>query len=125
MKATPLGMNISKVRIARGLNISELAKLSDVGYATIHDIESGKKANLTTDVLVKISKVLNVSSDILLGIHKERRTMNEKLEYMYENMTLDKKALNELEIQILKHNVQQAIMYIRMIRANDKGDRNV
>lgn len=123
MKTTLLGTNISKVRIARGLNISELAKLSDVGYATIHDIESGTKANLTTDVLVKISKALNVSSDILLGIHKERKTISEKLEYIYENMTLDKKALNKLEIQILKHNVHQAIMYIRMIRANDEGDK--
>lgn len=70
MEISILGKNIEKLRTAKGWSKSKLKELSNVGYATIHDIESGKTQNLNTATINKLAIALNVTPNILLGIEE-------------------------------------------------------
>lgn len=63
-----VGENIRMIREERNITKAELARSIDVSPAYITMIENGKKENLSTNVLVSISKALNVTvNDLISG----------------------------------------------------------
>ena len=58
-------------RIKKGLSIKQLAELSGVGLTSVAGIENGSwKKRIGIDVIVKLSKALNISIDDLV-VEKE------------------------------------------------------
>ena len=62
-----LGENIKRLRIQKGLSRTELAHKSSVNYRSIENIEKGKTKNPGIVAVQKISEVLEVPVDVLLG----------------------------------------------------------
>lgn len=57
-------------RIKKGLSIKELAELSGVGLTSVARIESGNWKKIGIDIIVKLSKALDISIDDLV-VEKE------------------------------------------------------
>ncbi|MDB2104820.1 MULTISPECIES: helix-turn-helix domain-containing protein [Clostridium] len=57
-------------RIKKGLNQNELAKLSGVSLTSVTGIESGSWNKIGIDIIVKLSKALDISVDDLV-VEKE------------------------------------------------------
>jgi transcriptional regulator with XRE-family HTH domain len=71
-----LGKNIKKYREAAGLNQQKLAELLGVLRPTISQIENGER-KLTAGELIKVSKIFNISTEILLDPTKEPQVVLE------------------------------------------------
>ncbi len=54
-----LGENIKNSMKKNGLSINKLSKLSNIGYATLHDIIFHKTVNPRIDTISKIATALN------------------------------------------------------------------
>ncbi len=61
-----IGLNIKKLRRARGISQDRLSKLADVSYNSIIKIENSRTSNPTIATLLKIAQGLNVSMEELL-----------------------------------------------------------
>ncbi|MDH6116762.1 XRE family transcriptional regulator [Kitasatospora sp. GAS204B] len=62
-----LGANLKRVRIQRGLSLSELSRRSKIGKATLSQLESGA-GNPTIETVFSLSRVLEVPiSDLVEG----------------------------------------------------------
>lgn len=61
---------IKKIRINRNMSVSELAKKANISTKFLYDIEYGRKG-FSADVLLRISKALNVSCDYILAGDEE------------------------------------------------------
>jgi transcriptional regulator with XRE-family HTH domain len=72
-----LGKTIKKFREAAGLNQQKLAQLLGVLRPTISQIENGER-KLTADELVKLSKIFNVSIEVLIDPTKEPQVVLER-----------------------------------------------
>jgi len=59
---------IGDLRVAKGLSQKELCKLIDITPSQLSRIESGETKNISVDVLLKLSKEFNVSTDYILGL---------------------------------------------------------
>lgn len=66
--------NLKKERLAQGLTLDELAKMTGTTHGTISRYENGKR---TPDVefLKKLSIALNKSADYLLGLIEEEKDL--------------------------------------------------
>ncbi|MEY8002010.1 helix-turn-helix domain-containing protein [Clostridium sp. Mt-5] len=71
MEISNLGLNIKKFRIEKGWNLKKLKEESGIGYATLHDIESGKTQNLNSSNIEKVAAALGKTTDELLGVEVE------------------------------------------------------
>ena len=71
-----LGKTIKRFRGAAGLNQQKLAELLGVLRPTISQIENGER-KLTADELVKLSKIFNISIEVLLDPAKEPQVVLE------------------------------------------------
>jgi len=67
-----LAQNIRKLRLKKGLTQEKLARLADISNATLVKIESGTAKEPTITTVAKISYVLNVSIDELVGKIKNK-----------------------------------------------------
>ncbi|WP_165973945.1 helix-turn-helix domain-containing protein [Marinitoga lauensis] len=100
-----LGQRIKEIRISKGLEQKELAKLAGIGQSTFSEIESGKRIGIRTDILVKIAKALNVSTDYLLGLTDIPKSFdNEIPDFVKERLskleTLESKNLKQQLLDI-------------------------
>lgn len=99
-----LGKRIKEIRIAKGLEQKELAKIAGIGQSTFSEIEAGKRIGIRTDILVKIAKALNVSTDYLLGLTDNPSTGNELPDFVKERLskleTLENKNLKKQLLEI-------------------------
>lgn len=77
MNISDLGLNIKKAREQKGWTLNKLKQESGVGYATLHDIESGKSQSLNSSNLEKVAKALNVTTNDLLGITVVEHTVTD------------------------------------------------
>ena len=95
------GDRLKKLRLARGLNQSEIAEELDMPQKTYSNYERNEREPSST-VLIKLGAYFGVSLDYLLGYHcvnaespppvkDEREAIKETL------MQLDDKSLDELE----------------------------
>jgi len=70
-------LNLKIARLMRNLKQSELAKKMEVSVDAVSAWERGK-INMTTENLVKASKILDVSSDFILGLQTAEEFINLK-----------------------------------------------
>lgn len=62
----------------KNISISKLAKECDLGYATCHDILSGKKKNPSIKSIYKITSYLNISINTLMeGSSNEKNSIKD------------------------------------------------
>lgn len=66
-----IGERIKEKREEMGLNQKELAKQLNITPSAVNQYEKGEKTP-STEKLVKLAKILGVSSDYLLGASKEK-----------------------------------------------------
>jgi len=65
-----LGIRVKEFRQRLGISQEELARLLGVARPTISQMENGER-KISAEEIPKLSKIFNVSSDILLGLKKE------------------------------------------------------
>lgn len=66
-----IGKRIRKLREQRGIEQLELAKALHIPQSKMNKIESGYQKRIEPDLLVELSKVLNVTVDYLVGSSNE------------------------------------------------------
>ncbi|MGN0952762.1 MAG: helix-turn-helix domain-containing protein [Megasphaera elsdenii] len=92
---------IKEKRLEHGLTMKELAQKVGVSEGTISRWESGEIANMRRGAMVALSKVLDISPEVLMGWDQEDKSKSE----VYEN----KRAipvLDDPDIRILARNSQ-------------------
>jgi transcriptional regulator with XRE-family HTH domain len=62
MSQTGLGVALKTLRERRTLSLREIGQLSSVDHAYVHRLESGEKANPSSDLVDKLLKVLKPST---------------------------------------------------------------
>lgn len=116
-----LGKNIKFYRTQKGWSLNKLKIESNVGYATLYDIENGKSKNLNSDTLQKIATALDVTTNELIGkntieLKDKEVTVILKEIYTNEKLTLDNKKLSEEEKEIIKKLTDATLDTIRIMR---------
>jgi len=61
---------IGDLRTSKGLSQKELSALIEVAPSQLSRIESGETKAISSDILIKLARVLNVSADYILGLTK-------------------------------------------------------
>ncbi len=64
--------NLRRLRKAKGLTLRALAKKANVGYVSIHRLETGKQ-DPTLSMLIRLTKALNVTVAELIGEKPARK----------------------------------------------------
>jgi len=67
-----IGDRIKLLRKGKKLSLAKLAKLSDLTSGTISHIETSRNKP-TAEVIVKLAKALEVTTDYLLGVEKDTK----------------------------------------------------
>ena len=86
------GERIQQLRIQAGYTQSELALKLNINRSFLSHIEAGKKG-CSIDLLVQLSKLLNVSLDFLI-LGKDTTSIKEELEELITRLMLLKKNLD-------------------------------
>lgn len=81
MKSKEIGTNIKNARLKRKLSIEEVADKTNLKSSKLEKIENGT-GNITTEIIYKLSEILNTKVDTLLHIDTEER---DRLLIMYAN----------------------------------------
>lgn len=127
MNISELGLNIRKVREQKGWTLTKLKQESNVGYATLHDIENGKSKSLNSMNLEKVSKALNTTTNELLGIDVKEYTvqdLKETLEAILESdeLEIDGFLVSDDEKEELQEFFNIAINNIRRKRRKKENE---
>lgn len=69
-----IAKRVKEIRISRGLGQRELARKANLSSAYMSQLETGNRGDMDFRVskLIKLSKALDVSADILLGLKLEQ-----------------------------------------------------
>lgn len=118
-----LGKNIKDYRTKKGLSLKKLTEKAEVGYATIYDLENGKKQNINSTTLEKVANALETSTNELLGIDVIEHTVadiSETVDAIFESdeLEIDNIKLTAKEKDILKSIYKNGIDVIRLMRLN-------
>jgi transcriptional regulator with XRE-family HTH domain len=102
-----IGERIGDLRVAKGLSQKELCKLIDITPSQLSRIESGETKNINVEVLLKLSKKFNVSTDYILGL----TNISTKKNYDISELGLSENAVkaflsNSVDMQILNKIVE-------------------
>lgn len=123
MEISILGKNIKEYRNNRGWSLKKLTEIAEVGYATIYDLENGKKQNINSTTLEKVATALEVSTNELLGIDIVEHTVDDILDtveaiFESDELKIDDIKLTSKEKAILKSIYINGIDVIRLMRSN-------
>ena len=118
-----LGKNIKEYRNKKGLSLKKLTEIAEVGYATIYDLENGKKQNINSTTLEKVATALETSTNELLGIDVIEHTVDDipdTIDAIFESdeLEIDGIKLTSKEKDILKSIYKNGIDVIRLMRTN-------
>ena len=118
-----LGKNIKEYRNKKGLSLKKLTEIAEVGYATIYDLENGKKQNINSTTLEKVATALETSTNELLGIDVIEHTVDDipdTIDAIFESdeLEIDGIKLTSKEKDILKSIYENGIDVIRLMRSN-------
>ena len=118
-----LGKNIKEYRNKKGLSLKKLTEIAEVGYATIYDLENGKKQNINSTTLEKVATDLETSTNELLGIDVIEHTVDDipdTIDAIFESdeLEIDGIKLTSKEKDILKSIYKNGIDVIRLMRSN-------
>ena len=117
-----LGKNIKEYRNKKGLSLKKLTEIAEVGYATIYDLENGKKQNINSTTLEKVATALETSTNELLGIDVIEHTVDDipdTIDAIFESdeLEIDGIKLTSKEKDILKSIYKNGIDVIRLMRS--------
>ena len=87
-----IGERLKDLRTARGITIKELSEKAGLDYSTLSRIENGKIQKVADDIVLKLARVFNVSSDFLLGL----TNIPDKKNYTAEELGLSVDAVKNL-----------------------------
>lgn len=121
MSISLLGKNIKGYRVKKGLSLKKLTEIAEVGYATIYDLENGKKQNINSTTLEKVASALQVTTNELLGIDVIEHTVDDipnTIDAIFESdeLEIDGIKLTSKEKDILKSIYKNGIDVIRLMR---------
>lgn len=118
-----LGQNIKRIRTNKDMTQKELSNKSGLSQSTITEIEKGTRQNLRADNLSKIATALNVSTNELLGIEEDKEyeivDMESAIDFIFSednNLELDNIKLSDIELNLIKMQLNTAMNMIRMQR---------
>ena len=86
-----IGANVQEARKSRGLKQKELAELIGITAPSLSSFERGK-SNVTLDTMIKISNVLDIPIDVLLGVAKEKIVVTNRELKLIERLRKNKKT---------------------------------
>ena len=123
MEISLLGKNIKEYRSKKGWSLKRLTEIAEVGYATIYDLENGKKQNINSTTLEKVANALEISTNELLGIDVIEHTVDDipaTIDAIFESdeLEIDGIKLTSKEKDILKSIYINGIDIIRLMRDN-------
>ncbi|MDU2672667.1 MAG: helix-turn-helix domain-containing protein [Clostridium sp.] len=123
MEISILGKNIREYRSKKGWSLKKLTEIAEVGYATIYDLENGKKQNINSTTLEKVANALETSTNELLGIDLVEHTVDDipaTIDAIFESdeLEIDDVKLTSKEKEILKSIYMNGIDVIRLMRSN-------
>lgn len=123
MEISLLGKNIKEYRSKKGWSLKRLTEIAEVGYATIYDLENGKKQNINSTTLEKVANALETSTNELLGIDVIEHTVDDipaTIDAIFESdeLEIDGIKLTSKEKDILKSIYINGIDIIRLMRDN-------
>lgn len=121
MEISLLGKNIKEQRSKKGWSLKKLTEIANVGYATIYDLENGKKQNINSTTLGKIASALEVTTNDLLGLEVIDYTVSDfkgTIDAIFESdeLEVDGIELTSKEKDILKSICKNGIDIIRLMR---------
>lgn len=100
-----IGKRLMELRKERGITQIEMAKLLNVAQSVISDYETGN-FRLHGDLIVRITKILKISADVLLGLdktrdNKESAELQKKHNRIYKRLKeIDKLSVRDQEALI-------------------------
>jgi transcriptional regulator with XRE-family HTH domain len=92
--------NLKKLRKERNLTLRELAKLTNISFGYLGELENGKK-RLNAETMDKLAKFYNVSYDYLLGRTKTKLISNNYSEEQVNQVLESDKFKDELENKVI------------------------
>lgn len=120
-----LGQNIKQIRTSKDITQKELSRKANVSQSTITEIENGTRQNLRGDTLSKIASALLVTTNELLGLEEDREyeisDLLDVIDVVFakdSNLELDKKVLSDVELNLIKMQLQASVKMIRFQRGN-------
>ena len=125
MSISECGKLIEKYRLEKGISIKSLSEKSGVGYATLYDIIKGKRQNMSIENLKKVSELLEIPTNELLGyevIEHEVSSLEDTFNIILESdtLTIDNVELTESEKLKVKQMLENIIYELRVLRNNNK-----
>ncbi|MGD9778025.1 MAG: type II toxin-antitoxin system antitoxin SocA domain-containing protein [Methanosarcina sp.] len=103
-----IGNRIKEIREREGLSQEELAEKMGISRVAVSQIENGKR-KICTEELIALSKIFNVSTDILLDLEKD-------IEVIFEKSKKEKPGeKQEIRISVPQKNVEkfkEVLLYI-------------
>ena len=87
-----VGERVRDLQTARGITSKELSEKAGVDYSTLSRIESGKNQRVADDIVQKLARFFNVSTDFLLGL----TNIPDKKNYTAEELGLSADAVKNL-----------------------------
>ena len=99
---TTIGERIKEERTSRGLSLYKLSQLSNVSKTYLSEIESGKKANPSADVLLRIASALNVSLPYLIEGDKKDDLSNQPIPTTLKEAALEENWTFAQVLQLLE-----------------------
>lgn len=123
MEISLLGKNIKEQRTKKGWSLKKLTETANVGYATIYDLENGKKQNINSTTLGKIASALEVTTNDLLGLEVIEYTVSDfegTIDAIFDSyeLQIDNIELTSKEKDILKSICKNGIDIIKLMRLN-------
>jgi len=103
-----IGNRIKEIREKEGLSQEDLAKRMNISRVAVSQIENGKR-RICTEELIALSRVFNVSTDILLDLEKDIEVIFEKRE------TKKPGEKQEIRISVPQKNIEkfkEVLLYI-------------
>lgn len=108
-EATEFGQRVATARLQRGLTQQQLADTIGVSQRMV-DYYERRAANVKTEVVVKLAKALQISSDELLGIKpvKAKSGRKSKLQLQVEQLERLPKSKQKAILQVLDMAIKSA-----------------
>lgn len=132
-----IGTRIKQEREKQNLSQKELASKTNINVSVMNRIESGERA-IRDDEILKISKILNVTTDYLLGnevkkefkptlSNKDKKDIAKQVEDMLDGLDadnpisfqLDGNEIDEDTRELLRQSLQNALEFARL-KAKEK-----
>lgn len=101
----------------QNLTIAQLVKKTGISQSTLSEILIGKRTNITSENLIKLSNGLNISVDYMLGLC-DTWTTNENYKNVYDEI-----KINEQSIKNIKSVFDSIDNYIEHLRKNENFEK--